>query len=281
MDFPFQLTTLYTGRSMTKLSAWLGLATLALCASATSARAGDPLKPYVVLDIDTSGSMGSATGSGQPSCGGPDTRLNHARCAISNIVNSYGDIVFGLSRFRMDMSGSTTAATFPIGCSTAQSFCDTADHEFELLSPLVDGNNTAGGNWTNFSGNTCTATGTDPEIWLATGNTPIEGTLRGAKRYWQGLQATDGTTIWPAAQPGFDPIRTDPTKTSFLPNSCDPNPATCVTKSGAGDSFAVAAGVVTLTDAAALFTAADVGRTITIAGATTAANNGLFTITAF
>lgn len=50
---------------------------------------------------------------------------------------------------------------------------------------------------------------------------------------------------------------------------------------GTGDSFAVAAGVVTLTDAGATFTANDVGRFITIAGATSPGNNGTFLIEQF
>ncbi|MBS1124890.1 MAG: Tryptophan synthase alpha chain, partial [Deltaproteobacteria bacterium] len=102
---------------MKKLCAWLGVATLAVLASSTPAHAGDPLKPYVVFAFDTSGSMGSSTGSGSPSCGGADTRLNHARCAITRIVDSYGDMVFALGRFRSTMGGTTTAATFPTGCT--------------------------------------------------------------------------------------------------------------------------------------------------------------------
>lgn len=50
---------------------------------------------------------------------------------------------------------------------------------------------------------------------------------------------------------------------------------------GTGDSFAFAAGVVTLTDAAGLFTAGMVGMSIVIEGATTAGNNGTFTIASF
>src|SRR5262249_55522838 len=102
---------------MKSIFAWLGLATLMVLPS--RANAGDPLKPYVVLALDTSGSMGQATGSGPPSCGGPDTKLNHARCAITKIVASYGDIVFGLGRFRTVMAGTTTASTFPAGCCIA------------------------------------------------------------------------------------------------------------------------------------------------------------------
>src|SRR5215470_10113566 len=102
---------------MKSIFAWLGLATLMVLPS--RADAGDPLKPYVVLALDTSGSMGQATGSGPPSCGGPDTKLNHARCAITKIVGSFGDIVFSLGRFRTVMGGTTTPATFPSGCCVA------------------------------------------------------------------------------------------------------------------------------------------------------------------
>ena len=72
------------------------------CAAVTpSAHAGDVLKPYVLLDLDTSSSMQNATGFGPPSCvGSTDSRLAHAKCAINNIANSYGDMVLGLARFR-------------------------------------------------------------------------------------------------------------------------------------------------------------------------------------
>jgi putative metal-binding protein len=226
---------------MKKFFAWLGAATLALIARAPEAAAApnDPLKPYIVLDLDTSGSMDEATGSGPPSCGGPDTKLNHARCAISNIVDSYGDIEFALGRFRTVMGGTTTAATFPTGCCvagpsngangacTAGLTCTATDDMFEMLAPLLDGGNAGVSLWTNLTGNTCTATGSDPELWSAAGNTPLEGTLRGTKKYWQGLQATN-FTIWPSNQPGFDPIRTDLTRTAFLPAGCNPSP-TCTT----------------------------------------------------
>ncbi len=51
--------------------------------------------------------------------------------------------------------------------------------------------------------------------------------------------------------------------------------------SGTGDSFAFALGVVTLTDAAALFTPAHVGLVITPVGATSPGNNGSFTIASY
>ncbi|HSK03183.1 MAG TPA: MopE-related protein [Kofleriaceae bacterium] len=210
---------------MGKLLAWSKLAALAIIAivSVPEARAGDPLKPYVVLALDTSGSMLSSTGVGPPSCGGPDTRLNHARCAINNIVNSYGDMVFALGRFRMTMSGTypSCSQTGPGAPNTAT--CNGTADMFELLTPLVDGNNELAAVWTDGTYNTCTASGTDPEVWHATGNTPLAGTLVGAKHYWSGLQAPNHV-IWPANEPGFAPIENDPFGTAFLPGGCDPSP---------------------------------------------------------
>src|SRR3954463_8767787 len=96
---------------MRKLCAWLGAASLVVLWSVSTHAAGNALKPYVVLILDTSGSMDDPTGSGPPSCGGidaSDTKLHHAVCAINSIVNSYGDMVFGLARFRETPGGSTT-----------------------------------------------------------------------------------------------------------------------------------------------------------------------------
>ena len=53
------------------------------------------------------------------------------------------------------------------------------------------------------------------------------------------------------------------------------------TATGSGDSFAISGSDVTLTDAGATFTQADVGRFITITGATTGGNDGTFLITEY
>jgi hypothetical protein len=216
---------------MGKLSAWLVMAALVVLAP-PEARAGDPLKPYVVLALDTSGSMNETTGAGPPSCGGLDTKLDHARCAINNIVNSYGDMVFALGRFRMTMSGTYPVCTSTGAGTTGSATCNGTANMFELLTPLVDGNNELASVWTDGTQNTCTAVGTDPEIWKADGNTPLAGTLVGAKQYWSGLQAPN-FTIWPSGQPGFNPIVNDPTATAFLPGGCDPSP-TCTVNCCAG-----------------------------------------------
>lgn len=238
----------------------------------SSAWAAEPLKPYVVLILDTSGSMSASTNAGPPTCGGGDTRIEHAVCAINKIVNSYGDMVFALGRFRETTSTNGTFTTCdanadldgnpgitlpaPSGgdqcgtqgaycgdCDTADGTstgtlgpCTTADREFELLTPLVDGSNALATLWTDRGCGTCSAppAGTLPttanEIWGISPFTftPLAAVLNGAKRYWLGLQATDATVIWPSGSPGFAPIASDPTSTAFLPGGCDSSPA-CAT----------------------------------------------------
>lgn len=196
------------------------------------ASAGDPLKPYVVLILDTSGSMDSTTNSGPPSCGGSDTKLNHAKCAINQIANSYGDMVLGLARFRETPSG-TYSSSCTADCSMTGincTACDesngtgctpamSADNLFELLTPLVDGNNADTARWTDSSCQTCGGDlGSNPEIFETGSWTPIAGSLKGAKRYFAGQQASDATVIWPGGQPGFAPILNDPFNQVFLPS---------------------------------------------------------------
>jgi len=240
---------------MCKAGAWLGAATLVLlCSLARADGGGTSLKPYVTLILDTSGSMSEATGFGAPTCGNhcststntlchvngdcpasetcvapADQKFTHAKCAINSIANSYGEIVFALGRYRATQAG-TVSGVFPNGCTDSGGTCGKTDDNFELLTPLIDGGNSAAATWTNFTGNTCDGTGTDPEIWNDPSSTPLGGSLLGSQRYYQGLQASNGTTtIWPATSAGFDPILNDPTNSVFLgPAGCDPK-ATCTT----------------------------------------------------
>ncbi|MEZ4403010.1 MAG: MopE-related protein [Kofleriaceae bacterium] len=217
---------------MRRSHSWLGVATvLALCGLSSPATAGEPLKPYVFLIVDSSGSMNTATGFGPPSCPGSiDSRIDHAKCAINGIANAYGDMVLGLGQFRQTSTdtnpanGCTTAAAVDCsacnnstgaGCTTAM----TADAQLEVLVGLFDGNNSDLVTWNDFTAGTCTSTNValNPDIY-ANAWTPIAGSLKGAKRYWQGLQAVGGTTLWPSGSPGFDPIRNDPLKNVFLPS---------------------------------------------------------------
>ena len=108
--------------NMRKLFAWLAIATLFVVTSSAHAQ-NDVLKPYVVLILDTSGSMASSTGSGPTSCGKADNRINHAVCAINNIVNSYGDMVFSLAKFRETASGTPGDSFCTTGCTTNGPYC--------------------------------------------------------------------------------------------------------------------------------------------------------------
>jgi hypothetical protein len=341
--------------AMRKVFAWLGAATLYMLVSVRAEAANDVLKPYVVLILDTSDSMLIPTGSGPSSCGKVDNRLNHAVCAIHNIVESYGDMVFALGRYRETSSGTFTTscdlngdqdgnaqatlasapgliappgggdqcntqgavcgdcnsatgtnkictvatqitdclsdtcnATIepsctssfiggvwvgvdddndgfvndgcPIvgaaetncndnidndndnnvndGCPTVNQCggtfgCTNADRNFELLAPLVDGSNAAAGKFVDGTCSSCDPKVGDAELW-GVGNTftPVSGTLLGAKRYWEGRQATDLTQIWDPALAGYDPINRDPSNNVFLTATatatCSANPTSCV-----------------------------------------------------
>ena len=200
--------------------AWRGVATLFLLgALVRPSHAGDPLKPYVFLIVDTSSSMTAATNAGPPSCpGSVDTRIDHAKCAINRIASSFGDMVLGVARFR-----ETTTDTNPANGCTMNGACPNAatiDTAFEGLVGLFDGNNSDLVRWTDFTVGSCSSLAVvdNPEIFTSSG-TPIAGSLTGAKRYWQGLQGSDGTTVlFPASFNGFDPIRRDPLRNVFLPS---------------------------------------------------------------
>ena len=77
-------------------------------------------KPYIMLAIDTSGSMTTAVGSAN-SCGyAPNDRNAHSRCAMKNTVNAFGgEVNFGLSTFAVIQSGCGAAC---YGTCTYQCF---------------------------------------------------------------------------------------------------------------------------------------------------------------
>ena len=180
-----------------------------------TAHAGDPLKPYVVFILDSSGSMGTVTNAGPTSCGTSDTRLNHAKCAINKISNSYGDMVLALGRFKQTPTG-TFATSCTADCAVTGA-CTADDTSFELLTSLVDGTNAGPASFTDNVCTTCASSGAGSlEVYKPGGNTPLGGVLLGARRYFQGLQATDSSVIWPSTAAGFSPIFNDPTKNVFL-----------------------------------------------------------------
>ncbi len=70
------------------------------CSSPDPSKWPPAAKPYFMIAFDTSSSMDTGVGS-TPSCPGyPDTRVGHARCALSNMLKAYaGEVNFGLATF--------------------------------------------------------------------------------------------------------------------------------------------------------------------------------------
>ncbi len=167
--------------------------------------------------------MDDAVGS-VPSCpGATDTRFDHARCAIQKLVDTHGDIVFALARFRANCNscGSVTGIDCDAcdtgtgaGCSSTMNSPD----RFELLVPLLDDNLDDVRSWVDFSCGACTFDpSANPELDDTSGFTPIGGSLRGARRYFQGADPFYAATLAPiyGTVPG-DPIRNDPLKDVFV-----------------------------------------------------------------
>ena len=188
--------------AMRKVIAWFGVATL--CVLTSNARAAnDVLKPYVVLILDTSTSMDEATNSGPTSCGLSDTKINHAVCAINNIVNSYGDMVFALARFFETPGGTATAC--PNNCTTTGVDCGSCNESSSFAGTPCTGSADCGGgtcatdsNGQKFCGSGCTS-GDKQGFQLLTGL--VDGGNSSAARF------TDGTcdTCNPSTAAGANP----------------------------------------------------------------------------
>lgn len=99
-----------------------GALTAGLCLVAATAAHGEsaPVKPYLLVLVDTSSSMTSPTGFGPPACGGVDTRLDHIKCELHGFAASYGDAVLGLARFR----ATTTDTNCADGCALTGIDCN-------------------------------------------------------------------------------------------------------------------------------------------------------------
>jgi len=235
--------------SMRRHLPWLAWGVLGVCAliassSPAQAQTAQPVKPYILFILDTSGSMGEDTGFGFSSCGGNATKLHHAKCAIQNIAANYGEMVMGLARFRQGSTDVTPAD----GCTITGFACDAGNGDaFELVVPFVDGNQSQLIAWTNFSQDTCTCipgkgtcsvtttqscfinancpgvetcnlcAATNPEFFASSG-TPIAGSLVGGKRYWQGLATPTQGLNWGGS--GADPIREDLLSDVFSASEC-------------------------------------------------------------
>jgi hypothetical protein len=75
-------------------------------------------KPYYMIAFDTSGSMGSLIGSNN-SCGYPNTRTGHGKCAVKNLITAYSaQVNFGLASYALQMTGCSAT------CYTTCMFAD-------------------------------------------------------------------------------------------------------------------------------------------------------------
>jgi hypothetical protein len=177
--------------------------------------------------LDNSGTMSASTGSGLNSCGRERTRLSDAKCVLSTVVNGYGDIVFGLERFRQVTSGTCSgtcsgcgAGTCPATCTSCAATslaCGTCDpsaatpaaggcpatggaaSQGEILAPTVEDAQADVLRWVDYACNSCSSAGGNPELGAAsTVFTPLAGALRGARRYFEGGDPSFASPINPA-----------------------------------------------------------------------------------
>ncbi|MBN8613703.1 MAG: hypothetical protein J0L92_24115 [Deltaproteobacteria bacterium] len=179
---------------------------------AAPAHAQTAVSPYFLVMVDTSGSMTGSTGSGTNSCMQTRTRMNDARCVLSQVVNGYGDVTFGLGRFSQTnltgtcagcgsggggscttgggCPGSTVCCSGTCGCGY-RARCDATSASGEVLVPFSPTNQADILRWVDFSCGTCTNTvASNPEL-RAGGNTPIGGTVLAARDFLTTSLATD------------------------------------------------------------------------------------------
>jgi hypothetical protein len=231
--------------------AWIAAIVIACAPMATPAHAqsANTVKPYIVFIMDTSGSMvnnDAVTGFGPPSCAGSeDLRLDHAKCAIQNIANSYGDMIMALGRFRLtrvdDTCRSSNVESDCVRGSCGGTGQGSSPQRFELLVPLLEDNQSDLVLWNNFACSGCGTNAADPEMF-ANGGTPLAGSLNGARRYWQGDDPE-----W-TGDPGGDPIVDDPLNEVFTSpgEQCRPYITILMTDGGESCSGNPAAAAATL-----------------------------------
>jgi hypothetical protein len=148
------------------------------------------VSPYFMVVVDTSGSMDGTTGTGNNSCGRARTRLSDARCVLQRVFNAYGEVNFGLSTFNTTCTGGTYATPCVsglCGCTSCGTTCTATATSGRVRVPIGTDNTPTLLSWVDYAGGgVCTATsGTNLEI-IATGGTPLGGTLLRMQDYYQG-----------------------------------------------------------------------------------------------
>ncbi|MDQ3031361.1 MAG: VWA domain-containing protein [Myxococcota bacterium] len=180
-------------RSLWLLSIALLTASIAVASPASRAAAQSTVTPYFMVVFDTSGSMGNSTGSGTNSCGQARTRMSDAKCVLQRVVNGYGDVSFGLERFRQSCTGgscTSTCVTSGCSCSGCSASCTATASSGEVLVPIASDNQSDILRWVDYSCGSCTSTAVsaNPEL-RALGNTPLGGSLLAARSYYAGASS--------------------------------------------------------------------------------------------
>ena len=172
---------------------------LVLALHAASALAqGEAVKPYFLVIVDTSSSMTASTGMGNNSCVQPRTRMSDAKCVLQRIIDGYGDVVFGLARFRTTCS--TPSIPMPCtsccdtSCCTCTVTCPPNPGDGEMLVEIREGNQDEIRAWVDYSVAACDDL-VDPEL-MTGGGTPLGDSLLAAQDYYEGNDPD-----FPAARP--------------------------------------------------------------------------------
>ncbi len=169
------------------------------------------IKPRFVIMVDTSGSMDDPTGTGNNSCGQPKTRINDAKCVLSKLNDTFGDIEFAVGRFTPLACATAPAAPPFTSCNWSGDHCSVGANgtagRGQIIVPFGPENPNDIAEWVDFSCNTCgfsAAGALNPEIDLGSG-TPLTGYMRGARAFLQGNAAN------PAGGGNYpNPIAADP-----------------------------------------------------------------------
>jgi MYXO-CTERM domain-containing protein len=192
----------------------LTLPIVCLWAGGAHAQSQVQVKPWFLVIVDTSGSMQTncTNGASNPpacttcaggctttanSCGWAHTRVNDAKCALRNILNSTGDAEFALMQFShpcrtlCDSQGGASSGTCDATLSVALS-----QSNYSLLT-WVDG----------VCQGSCTNGAVTQEIY-AYGNTPIGQSLVRAKEYFTGAMSGFSSPTATDAYAGCRPVAT-------------------------------------------------------------------------
>jgi MYXO-CTERM domain-containing protein len=196
----------------------------AACLSPDPTAWPSPSRPYFMVVVDTSGSMGISV-AGSTSCGYQSNRLGHARCAVKNTVLAYsGAVNFGLSSYTWKETACSNATCGTCASGTCFPQCTptyaAGDNNFcgpLKLEPTLGANVHAGGLvvvpmlqdhfWAappdptnapsilNYVDNNCG----NSELG-ANSNTPIGGSLFSMNQYFSGAYVDPFTNL-PVASP--------------------------------------------------------------------------------